>query len=93
MQRSCAACGEPLVRNADERLPRFLERKTCGGQCKLDAHRGERIKTAKLTAEDVRQIRARLAAGDAIRDLAETFGVSFASIWNISTGRTWKHVG
>jgi ribosomal protein S13 len=53
-----------------------------------DAHPG-----AKLTDEQVRQIRRLLAAvRDSTEDLANTFGVSIGCIKDIRSGKTWRHV-
>jgi hypothetical protein len=55
--------------------------------------RGERNKNAKLTATDVREIRAcwlTIANG---RQLAREFGVAESAISGIVHRRTWQHVG
>lgn len=44
---------------------------------------------AKLTPDDVRSIRALHADGVPAPELAEDFGVSKYSVWNILAGRTW----
>ncbi|MDR7232787.1 hypothetical protein J2X45_003897 [Caulobacter sp. BE264] len=56
---------------------------------------GEDHPSAKLSASDVRAIRARYRKGsrdDGLKALARTYGVAFASIAGIVTGRTWKHL-
>lgn len=53
--------------------------------------RGERHSRAKLTAADVRAIRA--AAGkQTSRELAIKYGCSYALIGHIWTGRLWRHL-
>jgi len=54
---------------------------------------GERVHTAKLTAEDVKLIDA-LLADDAMsmNKIAQKFDVSRNTIWNIAHGNTWKQV-
>lgn len=56
--------------------------------------RGEGIASAKLTADQVRLMRARYAAGGIpIRVLAQEFGVSFTGAHKVVTRLTWRHVG
>lgn len=46
----------------------------------------------KVTADDVRAIRARAAAGEPMRQLAREFGLHRTGIAEIVHRRTWKHV-
>lgn len=50
---------------------------------------GEQRPLAKLTEQNIRDIRASQETHVA---LAERFGVSFQNIARIRAGRTWKHV-
>jgi hypothetical protein len=50
---------------------------------------GEQSATAKLTADDVRAIRASDESGVAV---AARYGVTGTQISNIRLGRQWKHV-
>lgn len=50
---------------------------------------GERNPMAKLTWEDVAEIRARHAAGESRSEIAERFGVTRGTVWLIYSGRTW----
>ncbi|MFE6222943.1 hypothetical protein [Streptomyces sp. NPDC057854] len=60
----------------------------------MSAKQGEKHHKAKLTADDVRDIRARRAAGETI----ESIWLSFPEIQSASTigyivrRRTWRHV-
>jgi hypothetical protein len=54
--------------------------------------RGERQHLAKLTEIQVSEIRARLAAGDTLQAIADSYGVSLGAISHIRTGRTWRHL-
>jgi hypothetical protein len=55
--------------------------------------RGERNAQAKLTADQVRRMRALYAAGTIMqKELAAQFGVSPACVRTIVTGRHWKHL-
>ena len=52
--------------------------------------KGERHGAAKLTADDVRAIRA--ATGVTHRELAQRYGVSKSHVSDIRRGRYWSHV-
>lgn len=54
--------------------------------------RGERVSTAKVTAEDVRSMRALYAAGVSIRILMQRFGLSKAQVHKIVNRQSWRHV-
>ena len=55
-------------------------------------HRGEQTNTAKLTEDDVREIRNKYD-GDATQvELAEEYGVTQANISLIVRGEKWSHV-
>jgi hypothetical protein len=56
---------------------------------RLNTARGERSGQSKLTADQVRAIRGRLAAGETHREIAAAFGVSQPCITFIATGATW----
>lgn len=51
--------------------------------------KGERIHCSKLTADNVRAIRA---SDDSLRVLGKRFGVSFSAIQHIRKNIVWKHV-
>jgi hypothetical protein len=53
------------------------------------SNRGERQWMAKLTADGVREIRRRHAAGETQAALATEYGVGQASVSNLVTGKTW----
>jgi len=56
-------------------------------------YHGERVHTAKLTADDVRLIDALLADGSIKQsEIADKFGVSRNAINDIALGKTWKQV-
>lgn len=54
--------------------------------------RGEANGNAKLTAEKVREIRRRCAAGESGKDIGRLLGVTQAAISLVVTRRTWRHV-
>ncbi len=54
--------------------------------------RGERQRQAKVTAEQVREIRSLAASGTPHRLIAERFGLAPSTVSNINTGHSWKHL-
>lgn len=54
--------------------------------------RGERNGFARLTAADVRAIRAAIAAGEPRRSIARRMRLGAATVDDIAAGRTWRHV-
>jgi hypothetical protein len=54
--------------------------------------RGERHGNAKLTADQVGEIKRLLADRVLQREIAERFGISESNLWQINTGKTWSHV-
>jgi hypothetical protein len=55
-------------------------------------HHGTRHARAKLDPDRVRQIRALVCAGQAMRAVARHMGVSYRAINAIISGETWAHV-
>lgn len=53
---------------------------------------GERNGNVRLTAEDIPDIRRRIAAGDSVRVIARDYGVTKSTIHRIGTRETWGHV-
>lgn len=54
--------------------------------------RGERIWTAKLTQDDVREMRSLYDAGVPAKELAERFGIHLRTTFSIVARKSWKHV-
>jgi group I intron endonuclease len=88
-----------------EKTPEFLERMRANGQMgrgkpKSAEHRakigakqvGSGNHAAKLTEDQVREIKRRLALGEKGYVLAAEFGVGGSVISNIKNGRVWRHV-
>lgn len=63
------------------------------GRGHKDGAKGEANRHAKLTAEQVLEIRHRFDAGERGNSLAAEYGVLFNAISRIVTGATWKHLG
>lgn len=55
-------------------------------------NRGDQHRMAKLTSDDVRAIRVRLAAGDKHGQIAQSFGVGRSAISQVAAGTNWAHV-
>lgn len=62
------------------------------GRQKFTGCPGERHPSAKLTEEQVREIRKRNAAGEGYRKLATIYGIDRTGIQDIVKRRTWKCV-
>lgn len=55
-------------------------------------HRGETTPFAKLTENDVIQIRRMRAEGRTYKEIAAHFNTKPANVWHICSGHTWKHL-
>ena len=54
--------------------------------------RGEQIRSAKITASDVKQIRRAVAEGVARSEVARRYRISSQNVWLIDHRRAWAHV-
>jgi hypothetical protein len=64
-----------------------------GPPVRLGKARGERIGISRLTEPQVREMRARYAAGGvAFQALAQEYGVTKATVRRLVRGHTWRHV-
>lgn len=54
--------------------------------------RGSARWAAKLTESDIPVIRKRRQTGEKLSDIGHDYGVTKAVIWEIVSGRAWKHV-
>lgn len=59
------------------------------GRARKRGLKGEAHNLAKLTADIVRQIRASPLTD---RELAEAYGVTRATVFDVRRGKTWKHI-
>ncbi len=50
------------------------------------------LPTPKVTEDDVRAIKKRIAAGEMAKSIAQDFPISHYAIWDIRSGKTWSHV-
>lgn len=56
-------------------------------------HRGEAHPLARLTEEDVRELRTRYAAGnETVEEIALDYDMSVSTIGDAIRGASWKHV-
>lgn len=62
------------------------------GRNKAPGLKGSRHGCAKLSEQQVAQIRARVAAGEVQRRVAEEFGVHYTTVNNIVKRDNWRHV-
>lgn len=58
----------------------------------MDGPKGERCARHILNDEDIAVIKARIAAGDLLSEIAKTYGVSWSCIRDIRRNRCWKHI-
>jgi hypothetical protein len=82
----CHSCDNPSCVNPDH-----LWRGTQAENMQDMSAKG-RHSAGKLTEQDVRYIKAFLAAGAKQRVIAKNFGVSAMQISHINTGKRWGHV-
>lgn len=54
--------------------------------------RGERVNTARLTEDDVREARGLRAAGWTLPQLCARFGIGKSAMHALCTGKNWSHV-
>ncbi len=81
-----------LGTNADNIADKVAKgRQSHGGGSPKSGLRGEAHLCAKLTADDVREIRRRWPA-ETPTDLAPAFGVLRSAIYHVVHRRTWKHI-
>ena len=54
--------------------------------------RGEQCSWARLSEDDVKEIKSLFQANENKRKIAKQFNVSLSAIWHIYYGKTWKHI-
>lgn len=54
--------------------------------------RGERVNTAKITEEVVREIRQLRDSGAFLHEIGDVYGIGASQVCNIVNGRSWRHV-
>ena len=53
---------------------------------------GEKAGSSKLTNEDVKDIRLAYDNNETTRQIAKKYNMNHSTIWNIVSGKTWKHI-
>ncbi len=90
--RECTHCRQPFAAR-----PKLL-RKYCSSKCHREAAslspkvRGSQVGSAKLTEEQVLEMRRLRAAGASVADCAKQFGVTVGAVSHICQRRSWKHI-
>lgn len=69
------------------------DRKAKGRGKAVGPGKGEAHHSAKLTGQDVLDIRKRLAAGESGKELAKEYGIAGSTVSNLRTGKRWGHLG
>jgi hypothetical protein len=59
---------------------------------RLNPKRGEDNHNARLTEDQVREIRSRRSSGESLNEIASVFGVTFQTVSEIARRRSWRHV-
>lgn len=88
-QNVCHRCDNPPCWNPAHLFAGSLTQNNHDRDRKGRTQRGERHHAARLTEEEVREIRASGLTGTA---LARHYGVSPFTIYKLLDGRSWKHV-
>lgn len=89
----CHSCDVPLCVNPNHLFlgsPRD-NMQDCLRKGRKNVSHGEAAGRAKLTADQVREIRQRAARGDIHRILAAEFGVTGPTVSAILVGKSWRH--
>ncbi len=84
------ACCNPYHLFAGTKLDNNRDCLAKGRMPNRDVPKGEKQHLAKLTKDDVLEIRSRPWENQ--YDLAKEFGVSQHTIWAVLRNRTWKHI-
>lgn len=85
-------CDNPLCCNPSHLVPGTMKQNSEDMVKKRRNKYGTKHYRAKLDDEKVRTVRQLLAAGDSTTNIGKRFGVDSASIRDIRSGYSWKHV-
>lgn len=91
-EMACHTCDNPPCCNARHLFAGTAKHNTEDAVAKGRMHPGERHGMARLTGDQVRAIRARVAAGEPHAPLAAEFRVSSTTISDVARRRSWKHI-
>jgi hypothetical protein len=95
--RDCVEVTHWVLGTQSDRMQEYIAAgKFDGGHLRMptpdERARGERIHTAKLTAEDIPRIRERACRGELHREIAYDYGVTRATVSYAVRGVTWRHI-
>lgn len=88
----CHTCDNPACCNPAHLFLGTTQDNTKDRNAKGRQARGEKQGSAKLTAEDVAEIRKRAANGEPQTWIAQDFKISKSQCGNVVHGRHWRHV-
>lgn len=88
----CHTCDNPKCFNPAHLFLGSIDENNMDKVAKKRQARGESNGSSKLTEEDVRDIRAKRAAGTPRWFLAQEYGICKNSVYNIVQRNSWKHV-
>lgn len=88
----CHSCDNPPCCNQKHLFRSDHDGNMLDARTKGRMNQGSRNFAAVLDEDRVREIRVSLLAGMSRRTLAVAYGVSYATICQIASGRTWRHV-
>ncbi len=88
----CHTCDNPPCVNPEHLFTGTVKDNAVDAANKGRTTQGERNIHAKLTDEQVLEIRERHASGEHRREIAQAFGISADSVNRIASRRTWAHV-
>lgn len=87
----CHRCDNPPCCEIDHLFIGSVRDNVADQVAKGRQRRGEAINTARLSREQVEEIRRRYAAGDVSQDrLAVEYGIRQATVWQIIHRRSWR---
>ncbi|KAB8122202.1 HNH endonuclease (plasmid) [Komagataeibacter medellinensis] len=59
---------------------------------KYKSRKGVENKSAKLSEDEVREIKNLLKSGRDIKSISNDYNISYSMVWSISKGNNWKHI-
>ncbi len=91
-EKACHTCDNPPCCNPRHLFAGSAKDNTEDSVAKGRMHPGEQHGMARLSEDQVRAIRARVAAGEPHAPLAAEFRVSSRTISDVARRRSWKHI-